>query len=302
MKKIIVSKKAIREMIRESLDDTSEPKSPVNVNPEVGPEMNPDDETGIDVKRSKVKENKMNNKNLVEAIVRAKVRKIIRENLSILEARGETPDEYLTVDDDGMKLPAIAKKMGKSVAGVHRDLSKGMEKFEKASWLYAASPAEMAKFELAGKEFINGLEDKALRDWETDPVKDTGETLIKSEDVSMLLGQPEVSSAVDRFVDGWLLDPDNYDDPEDMISPEDLDELRSNPASVITLPSFVYVFLADYLRDNFEVLDSMRTFAESPEYQDVFKKLEKKYGKSDRSAVKRGVKDTLASLSASRPD
>jgi len=99
-----------------------------------------------------------------------------------------------------------------------------------------------------------------------------------------------------------LQDPDNYDDPEDMVSPEDLDELRSNPASVITLPSFVYVFLADYLRDNFEVLDSMRTFAESPEYQDVFKKLEKKYGKSDRTAVKRGVRDTLASLSASRPD
>ncbi len=265
-----------------------------------------------DLKDEKGNKSMKKNNSKVEAIVRAQVRKIIRENRTLLEmlpgeamrrggrAAGSSHGEYMTVDDEGMGISDIAKKLGKSVGGVHRDITKGMEKFQKASWLYATSPAEMNEFKLAGREFINRLESEALKLWDADPMKEGGDSFIKPEDAVMLAADPEVIKGIDNFVDYWF--PENIADPEDMVSEEELEELRANPEVTVTMPGFFVAFLADYLSDNFEMLDTMRTFVESDEYKKVFNKLEKKYGKSDKESVKKGVKSTLRDLSASRPD
>jgi hypothetical protein len=300
MQKVIVSKKAIREMIRESLDMTPESKPPVNVNPEIGPETKPEDENAITAKRTKVKENKMNNVNLVESIIRQKVRKIIRENRSLLEAKRDTPSEYLTVDDDGMKLPDIAKKLKKSVSGVHRDATHGQEKFVKNSWLFATTPADLNLFRVAAKKFLNRLEAKALEEWEKDQTAVTSQALINPEDAMFLIGLDEVLKGIDVFVDYWL--PENISNPEDMISEEDLEELRANPAQTVTLPGFYIAFLNEFLDENYEVLDSMRTFSGSQEYQKVFNQLREKYKDLPRGEIMKLVKQVLAQLAKARPD
>jgi hypothetical protein len=263
-----------------------------------------------DFKGEKGKDSMKKNNTKVEAILRAHVRKIIRENRTLLEAlpgdprrggrREGSKGEYMTVDDEGMGISDIAMKMGKSVGGVHRDITKGMEKYEKASWMYATSPAEMNEFKIAGREFLNKLETKALKMWESDPMDDGGDSFIKSEDAMKLASDPNVVRGIDNYVDYWF--PENIADPEDMVSEEELEELRANPEVTVTMPGFFIAFLNDYLSDNFELLDTLRTFIESDEYKKVFNKLEKKYGKSDKESVRKGVKSTLRDLAASRPE
>lgn len=240
----------------------------------------------------------------VESFVRSKIRRMILENRSLFEARpggrrkkaaGDPKKDYLSGDAVEMGLSDIASALGKSVGGVHRDIHTGREKFVSNAWLYSVPPAGMAMFKKSGIEFLNRLEKEALRQWDADPLKDTGETLIKSDDVPLLMSNEQVRDAVDLFVEKWLTDPENFENPDDMLSPEELMQLRQNPEAVVTLPSFFCVFLLDFLRENYDVLDSLRTFADSKEYKSVFNELKKKY-KSDTSDTRRGIKDVLANI------
>ena len=245
----------------------------------------------------------------VESFIRSKIRRMILENRNLLEALpgaqrqggrrkkvvGDPKKDYLSGDAVEMGLSDIASALGKSIGGVHRDIHTGREKFVSNAWLYSVPPAGMAMFKKSGIEFLNRLEKEALRQWDADPLKDTGETLIKSEDVPLLLSNEQVKDAIDLFLEKWLTDPENFESPDDMLSPEDLMQFRQNPEAVVTLPSFFCTFLLDFLRENYEVLDSLRTFADSKEYKSVLNDLKKKY-KSDASDTRRGIRDVLANI------
>jgi len=340
MQKIIVTESALRELVREALDNkelgaVSIPHiRPVNVSDVVDPSAavtdpgnenfrpsNPvefqvavkalsDDlptEKIPDIYEKLVGAIKISNKNedemkrndtKAESIIRAHVRKIIRENLSVSEARVNTPKEYEKVGPEGEKLSKIAKQIGMSTAGVRRAAGVAKSAMED-SWLYATTPAEMNMFKQAGQEFLNNLEAEALNQMKTGSDK----LLIDPMDIRRLLSIFEVKTAVKQYVSD-LSDPRSYDSPEDALSPEEINDLRSNLSSVLTLPGFIYEFLVDFLRreDNWELLDSMRTFSQSAPYQAVYKKLEKKYAKTDREALKKDVKSRLGALGAARQD
>ncbi len=259
---------------------------------------------------------KMNRKDTkVESLVRSRIRKMIRENRSLFEALptparrpgrpkkedGAEKKEYISAGDESeMALSDIAKALGKSTSGVWRDDREGRKKFSDNLWMYSIPASGMAQFRKAGIEFLNRLEKDALKQWSADPLKDTGESLVNSDDVPKLAADPQVRDAINLFVDRWLTDPENYEDPSDMISEDDVEAFRQHPEAVVTLPSFICVFLLDFLRDNYDMLDSLRTFSDSKEYKKVFSELQKKHKGASGKEVASGLKDVLRKIDNAR--
>jgi hypothetical protein len=281
--------------------------------------MNPDNQKQNSNKEKKDSDMKNKNNSVAEALIRAQVRKIISETLSEAPTgrpRGRPPGsgrsggrqagakgEYNTVAGGrGAGFEDIASALGVSTGTAHLDLGKGLDKVRSGAWMYATSPAEMGQFKVVGQKFLNKLEDKALKAWEQNPVKDTGTTFFNSEDIRVLSSDQGVANGIQRFCDEWLSDPENYESEDDMVSPEEIEEFRMNPDSVVTLPSFVYVFLVDYLRNNFDLLDRLRTFSESQEYTSLMTQLKNKYKNVDKNQSQQAAKDALRALSAMRPD